>query len=87
LIYLSAFLSFQINQFNMAHIKRPKSLITFKPISGNRFRCNQTGEVTTRPKEYRHAHLRGLEKKTPLTGKKAPKAKPIKPVKRHWWES
>ena len=30
--------------------------LTFQPISGGKYRCNQTNEITTDPKKYRHNH-------------------------------
>lgn len=32
------------------------SKLTFQPISGGKYRCNQTNEITTNPKKYRHNH-------------------------------
>jgi len=55
---------------------------TFKPLTGNRFKCNQTGVITRNPKKYRFAHLKALEGKNPLKGKKSPVTKKVK----QWWE-
>lgn len=73
----------------MVHTKNLEGLriiLTFKPLSGNRFRCNQTGIVTKQPKKYRHSFMKSLVKKVAPKRKRTPKKVEVEKEKRHWWE-
>lgn len=61
--------------------KKQKSLCTFRGITGGRYRCLQTKEVTGSPKQYKRKYLGGLEKKVPLKGKQTTAVKPKKKVR------
>lgn len=71
----------------MKRLEDLKVVITFKPLSGNRFRCNQTGVVTKDPKGYRYKKFKEGESKIPLKGKNnpVPKRQEKKVHMRSWW--
>ena len=39
-------------------------ILTYRPISGGKFRCNQTGEKVTKPKRHKLAYFTGIQKKS-----------------------